>query len=152
MIAVSSRKALSLRKFSSFAIMKTIVNEEIPARGECVSNARNLMDALYVLNGKWKFPLIFTLREGPLRFNEILKLVEGITPKVLAKELRDLEVNGLIERKVFPTIPVTILYEATPYSDSLKEVLRELWQWGGNHREKIKQGMREQTQHRATTV
>ena len=123
--------------------MKSMVNEEVPAKQECVSKVRHISDALYVLNGKWKFPLISTLREGPLRFNEILKLVEGITPKVLAKELRDLEMNDLIERKVFPTTPVTVIYETTAYSDTLKNVLYELEQWGEQHREKIRQSMRE---------
>ena len=103
---------------------------------------RAVRDAMDVLNGKWKFPLIYVLRVGPLRFNEILKLVEGITPKMLAKELRDLEVNGLVERKVFPTVPVLVLYEATGYSDSLNHLLEELGEWGGKHRERIKQDIR----------
>lgn len=122
--------------------MKSIVNEEVPAKQECILKVRHISDALYVLNGKWKLPLIFTLRVSPLRFNEILKLVEGITPKVLAKELRDLEINGFIERKVYPTTPVTILYEATAYSHTLQNVLTELSDWGEQHREKIRHGMR----------
>ena len=123
--------------------MEAIVNEEIPGRHECVSKVRNITDALYVLNGKWKLPLIYTLREGPKRFNEIMKAVEGISPKVLAKELRDLEINEFIVRKVFPTIPVTVIYETTAYSDTLKNVLYELDQWGEKHREKIKQSIRD---------
>ena len=132
-----------MRKVSSFAGMEAIVNEEIPGRHECVSKVRNITDALYVLNGKWKLPLIYTLREGPKRFNEIMKAVEGISPKVLAKELRDLEINEFIVRKVFPTIPVTVIYETTAYSDTLKNVLYELDQWGEKHREKIKQSIRD---------
>lgn len=122
--------------------MKSIVNEQVPAKQECILKVKHISDALYVLNGKWKFPLIFTLRESPLRFNEILQLVEGITPKVLAKELRDLEMNGFIERKVYPTMPVTVIYETTPYSDTLKNVLYELGQWGEQHREKIRESIR----------
>lgn len=123
--------------------MKTIVNEEIPRIKECVSKVRNITDALYVLNGKWKLPLIYTLRESPKRFNEIMKAVEGISPKVLAKELRDLEINEFIVRKVFATTPVTVIYETTAYSDTLKNVLYELDQWGEKHREKIKQSIRD---------
>lgn len=123
--------------------MKPIVNEEVPARQECISKVKHISDALYVLNGKWKLPLIFTLREGALRFNEILQLIEGITPKVLAKELRDLEMNGFIERKVYPTTPVSVIYEATAYSGTLNNVLHELGEWGEQHREKIKQSMRD---------
>lgn len=121
--------------------MKSIANEDIPARQDCASKVKYISDALYVLNGKWKLPLIFTLRQAPLRFNEILKLVDGITPKVLAKELRDLEVNEFIVRKVYPTTPVTVMYEATSYSDTLKNVLYELGEWGEQHREKIRQSI-----------
>jgi len=124
--------------------MKSIVNEEVPAKQECVSKVKYISDALYVLNGKWKFPLIFTLKQKPLRFNEILSLVEGITPKVLAKELRDLEMHGFIEKKEYESVPVTIYYEATPYSNSLDGVLRELGDWGEQHREKVIQSMRNQ--------
>ena len=123
--------------------MKPIVNEEVSARQECISKVKHISDALYVLNGKWKLPLIFALREGTLRFNEILQLIEGITPKVLAKELRDLEMNGFIERKVYPTTPVSVIYETTTYSDTLNNVLHELGLWGEQHREKIKQSMRD---------
>ena len=123
-------------------IMKSAIKEHIPARQECISNSRHISDALYVLNGKWKFPLISTLRESSLRFNEILKLVEGITPKVLAKELRELEINGLIERKVISTTPVSVVYESTSYSDTLKNVLYELAQWGKQHREKVRHEIR----------
>jgi DNA-binding HxlR family transcriptional regulator len=122
--------------------MKAIVNEEIPEKRECISMVRNITDALYVLNGKWKLPLIYTLREGPKRFNEIQKSIEGITPKVLAKELRDLESNEFIVRKVYPTTPVTVIYETTAYSDTLKNVLMELDHWGEQHRQKIKQSIR----------
>ena len=122
--------------------MKSAIKEHIPARQECISNSRHISDALYVLNGKWKFPLISTLRESSLRFNEILKLVEGITPKVLAKELRELEINGLIERKVISTTPVSVVYESTSYSDTLKNVLYELAQWGKQHREKVRHEIR----------
>ncbi|MES2826500.1 MAG: helix-turn-helix domain-containing protein [Bacteroidota bacterium] len=124
--------------------MKTVVNETIPEKSKCVSTVKYISDALYVLNGKWKFPLIFTLKQKPLRFNEILLLVEGITPKVLAKELKDLGANGLIERKVFPTTPVAVLYEATSYSETLNGVLKELGKWGEQHLEKVKQGIRDQ--------
>jgi len=124
--------------------MKTIVNEEVHAKQECVSKVKYISDALYVLNGKWKFPLIFTLKQKPLRFNEILGLVEGITPKVLAKELRDLEMHGFIEKKEYASVPITVYYEATPYSNTLDGVLRELGNWGEQHREKVKQTIRNQ--------
>jgi DNA-binding HxlR family transcriptional regulator len=124
--------------------MKSVVKEEeVISKHQCGLHVRNITDALYVLHGKWKLPLIFTLREQPRRFNEILQQLDSITPKVLSKELRDLEINGFVERKVYPTTPVTVIYEATSYSDTLKNVLSELGQWGEQHREKIRQSIRD---------
>ena len=78
------------------------------------------------------------------RFNEIQQEINGISSKVLAKELKDLELNDFITRNVYPTTPVTIVYEATAYCRTLKKVLAELSAWGEQHREKVKQSMRKQ--------
>jgi DNA-binding HxlR family transcriptional regulator len=110
----------------------------------CAGSLRNVVDALYVLNGKWKLPLILTLMQSPKRFNEIQNEISGISSKILANELKHLELNDFITRSVFPTTPLTILYEATDYSRTLKKVMMELSIWGGQHREKVKQSMRQQ--------
>ena len=104
---------------------------------ECSSNLKNVIDALYVLNGKWKLPIILCLVNSPRRFNEILKEVDGISPKILAQELKHLEQNELVVRNVYDSTPVSIVYEATPYSETLKEVLRTLSEWGAGHRRRI---------------
>lgn len=122
--------------------MKTIEYEILPTKEECAGSLKNILDALYVLNGKWKIPLILTLIQSPKRFNEIQKEISGISPKVLANELKDLELNDFIKRNVYPTTPVSIIYEATDYSRTLKSVMRELSVWGEQHREKIKESMR----------
>lgn len=122
--------------------MIAITQDTIPGKEECASSLRNVLDALYVLNGKWKLAIILNLMHSPKRFNEIQTELIGISPKVLANELKDLELNGFIERNVYATTPVTIIYEATDYSQTLKNVLHELSAWGGQHREKIKQSMR----------
>lgn len=125
--------------------MKIIRNEILPDKEACAGSLKNVLDALYVLNGKWKLALILSLVQSSKRFNEIQQEVKGISAKVLAKELKDLELNDFIERKVFPTTPVTIIYEATEYSRTLKKVLSELSAWGEQHREKVKQSMRKQS-------
>jgi DNA-binding HxlR family transcriptional regulator len=122
--------------------MKTIEDEILPTREECAGSLRNVLDALYVLNGKWKVPLILSLIQSSKRFNEIQKEITGISPKVLANELKDLELNEFVKRNVYPTTPVSIIYEATDYSRSLKSVIRELSAWGEQHRERIKESMR----------
>ncbi|HWV70611.1 MAG TPA: helix-turn-helix domain-containing protein [Pseudosphingobacterium sp.] len=125
--------------------MKIIRNEILPDKEACAGSLKNVLDALYVLNGKWKLALILSLVQSSKRFNEIQQEMKGISAKVLAKELKDLELNDFIERKVFPTTPVTIIYEATGYSRTLKKVLSELSAWGEQHREKVKQSMRKQS-------
>jgi DNA-binding HxlR family transcriptional regulator len=125
--------------------MKIIKDESIPNSVACASSLKNVIDALYVLNGKWKLALILSLMQSSKRFNEIQNEVHGISSKVLAKELKDLELNDFIKRTVYPTTPVTIIYESTEYSRSLKNVLGELSAWGKQHRERIKQSMRKQS-------
>jgi DNA-binding HxlR family transcriptional regulator len=109
----------------------------------CKAAGSAVKDALYVLNGKWKLPLIATLADGPLRFNDIQRALGDITPKILSKELKDLELNEFVERKVFSTIPVTVTYELTPYSGSLGQVLEALKDWGVQHRQRIVASRRE---------
>ena len=125
--------------------MKVITNELLPNKVECANSLKNVLDALYVLNGKWKLALILSLVQSSKRFNEIQHELSGISAKVLAKELKDLELNDFISRKVYPTTPVSIIYEATGYSRTLKNVLGELSAWGEQHREKVKQSMRKQS-------
>jgi DNA-binding HxlR family transcriptional regulator len=124
--------------------MKVVKNQSLPDKMECAGSLKNVLDALYVLNGKWKLALILSLVQSSKRFNEIQNEVAGISSKVLAKELKDLELNDFIKRKVYPTIPVSIIYEATDYSQTLKNVLGELDAWGKQHREKVKESMRKQ--------
>jgi DNA-binding HxlR family transcriptional regulator len=122
--------------------MKAVLNEVIPTKVECAASVGAIRDALFVLNGKWKLPLIFTLLEKSKRFNEIQQAVTGITPKILSKELKDLEENGFVKRIVYPTTPVTVIYEITDYSHTLKPVLNELKVWGSQHKDMIKESMR----------
>ena len=111
---------------------------------ECAGSLKNVLDALYVLNGKWKLALILSLVQSSKRFNEIQHELTGISAKVLARELKALELNDFITRNVYPTTPVSIVYEATGYSRTLKSVLNELSTWGAQYREKIKESMRKQ--------
>ena len=109
---------------------------------ECAGSMKHVLDALYVLGGKWKLPLILSLIDGPKRFNEIQNDLKGISPKILANELKNLELNEFVERKVYATTPVTIIYEATEHSATLRKVLYELSVWGEQHREKIRNIMK----------
>jgi DNA-binding HxlR family transcriptional regulator len=125
--------------------MKILVNEPLPSDVACAGSLRNVLDAMYVLNGKWKLAIILSLVQSSKRFSEIQHEVTGILAKVLAKELKDLELNYFIRRVVYPAAPVSIIYEAAEYSRTLKPVIGSLSDWGEQHREKVKESMRKQS-------
>lgn len=106
-------------------------------QSECMSIIRPVRDALDILNGKWKLPIIICLSFGSKRFREISREIPEITDRMLAKELRDLEVNLLIKRTVYDSRPVVIEYTMTPYGKTLKRVINALKEWGENHRKEI---------------
>lgn len=94
-------------------------------------------DTLDIISGKWKVPIIISLTFGKKRFKEMERDIEDITPKMLSKELKDLEINGLVSRTVYNTTPVTVEYALTDYGQTLDPLLSEIMRWGENHRDKI---------------
>lgn len=105
---------------------------------QCKKHLNAIGDALYVIGGKWKLRVIVSLREGHKRFNEIQRAIDGISPKVLSAELRELELNGFVRREVHTGTPVVVEYHITPYADTLGDVLTALSTWGATHRDKIR--------------
>ena len=106
---------------------------------ECTASLSALQDSLYVIGGKWKLKIIMALRtKGNMRFNELQRTVTGVSARVLSNELKELEMNGFIKRKIFTQTPVLVEYQLTGYSDTLDEVLESLVKWGIRHRDKIK--------------
>ena len=103
----------------------------------CMHQMLAIRDTLDVINGKWKILIIVALLEGNKRFKEIEATVPKITPKVLAKELKDLEQHQLIKRAIFDEYPVRIEYSVTPYAKTLKQIVQDLYEWGANHRQKL---------------
>jgi DNA-binding HxlR family transcriptional regulator len=94
-------------------------------------------DTMNVINGKWKLPIIGSLLYGKKRFKEMEREIPKITPRMLSKELKDLEVNGIVKRTVYDTKPVTVEYELTPSGESFKKVLDAMVEWGLQHRKSI---------------
>lgn len=91
-------------------------------------------DTLNALRGKWKLPLITALLHSTKRFSDLQRALPGITPRILAKELRELELNSIVERRVHDTMPVLIDYQLTPSAYSLKQVLDQMIAWGIAHK------------------
>lgn len=110
------------------------------SHSECQGALLPIRDALEVLSGKWKLQIIISISTGNQRFREIERSIPGITSKVLAKELKDLEEHQLIKRTVHDSTPVAVLYTPEPYACSLDNVIQALHEWGTGHRKKIIQG------------
>lgn len=104
---------------------------------ECIEYIRPVRDVLDIINGKWKLPILIALSFGDKRFKELERDIVGITPRMLSKELKELEVNQLLKRTVHDTIPVTVEYALTDYGKSLDEVIVALRKWGKTHRSKL---------------
>ncbi|WP_280232409.1 winged helix-turn-helix transcriptional regulator [Nocardia cyriacigeorgica] len=90
--------------------------------------------AIDVVGGKWRLHLMWVLSEGPRRFGEIRRLLEGVSEKVLTENLRHLETSGVVHREVFPEIPPRVEYSLTPLGAELAAALRPLEEWGERHR------------------
>ena len=105
---------------------------------DCGKQLLAVRDAIEVLGGKWKIPIITVLgyykKKG---FKDLQREIPGITAKMLSKELKDLEANLLVTRTVMDTRPITVVYEITPYGFSSAGIIRELYDWGSAHRKKV---------------
>jgi DNA-binding HxlR family transcriptional regulator len=104
---------------------------------ECKKSILAVHDAMYILGGKWKISIVASLLFGIKRYSDILKDVEGISGKMLSRELKEMELNQLIKRTVVDTQPVTVQYELTEYGTTVKPVIEILANWGAAHRQKI---------------
>ncbi len=104
---------------------------------ECAKCIRLVGDALEVLNGRWKLPILVSLKYSNKRFKQISNEIPGITDKTLSKELKELEMNQLIARTVYDTFPPKVEYAITEHGLSLDSVILSLQNWGAHHRKKI---------------
>lgn len=108
---------------------------------QCAGLLLSFRDAVEIIGGKWKSPILLSLGfRGSMRFGELQRMHNGIPAKTLSKELKDLERNGLVKRTVLDTMPVTVMYEVTPYARTLEKILLDLRAWGSQHRDYIKGG------------
>lgn len=90
---------------------------------------------LEVIGGKWKGVILYHLLSETIRFNELRRLMPEITQRMLTKQLRELEANNLILRKIYPEIPPKVEYSMTEYGRTLTPVIEALQAWGIQHLE-----------------
>lgn len=121
-------------------IMAKIKRDGVLREANCTEELLAMRDSLDVLGGKWKLMILRFLTNRThqvIHFKKMQREIEGISAKMLSKELKDLEVNLLITRVVQDTRPITVVYSVTEYGKSVLPVTETLVQWGLNHREKI---------------
>lgn len=97
------------------------INKEIPC---------SIEKALNIIGGKWSFLVLKELYSGTKRFGELQKAIKSISPKALTDTLRHLEANGVLQRTVYPTVPVTVEYSLTEKGIDFHSVLKEMKRWG----------------------
>jgi DNA-binding HxlR family transcriptional regulator len=89
---------------------------------------------LEVIGGKWKGVIIHHLMtNGILRFNEIQRMKPNLSPRILTAQLRELEEDGIITRKVYPVVPPKVEYALSPAGESLRPLIQAMQDWGDAH-------------------
>jgi DNA-binding HxlR family transcriptional regulator len=109
----------------------------LPPNAHEGSDCRAVASVLSRVGDKWSVLLIMTLHDGPKRFNELKRMIGGISQRMLTLTLRGLERDGLVTRTVFPTIPPRVDYELTALGRGLAEPVQALGQWAFEHKQEI---------------
>jgi DNA-binding HxlR family transcriptional regulator len=91
--------------------------------------------AVSVIGGKWKSVILFHLLDGTKRFNELHRMVPGVTQRMLTLQLRELEADNILHRKVYAEVPPRVEYSLTVFGRTLEPILMDLKQWGDGYKE-----------------
>ncbi|KKX48707.1 winged helix-turn-helix transcriptional regulator [Sphingobacterium sp. IITKGP-BTPF85] len=124
--------------------MANIIENGIERPATCTEELFAMRDSLDVLGGKWKLMILRYLTnrtDQQIHFKKLQRGIEGISAKMLSKELRELEINLLITRTIQDTKPITVIYAVTEYGKSVFPVTETLVNWGLIHRDKIKNSL-----------
>jgi DNA-binding HxlR family transcriptional regulator len=103
----------------------------------CQQKLRVSRDALEVIQGKWRLPIVLALTFGNKRFGELQRDIADISPKMLSQELKALEENKIITRTLYDSMPVVVEYSLTPLGHSMKKLLDEILIWGAHFRKEV---------------
>ena len=97
----------------------------------------SVYDVMNIIGGKWKIDIIYHLGEGTLRFGELKKSLIPITQQMLSKQLKELENDGIIKRKVYSVIPPKVEYSLTDTGNSLNPVIESILEWASYYSNKL---------------
>ena len=108
--------------------MKNISSIEIPTPYQCPVTA-----TMQLIGGKWKIIILWAITNNVNRFGLLQRAIPSITKKMLTSELRALEADGLISRKIYPVMPPKVEYSVTPLGETLRPVLNAMGDWGQSY-------------------
>ncbi len=117
---------------SPYSLQKTLQIQEEQTEGTIF-----VQTTLKVLGGKWKILILWHLKDKARRFSELKRLIPEISEKVLTQQLRELESDGIVNRKVYSDVPPKVEYSFTDYGRSLKPTLQALCEWGQEHLKRV---------------
>ncbi|KHT65106.1 transcriptional regulator [Photobacterium gaetbulicola] len=87
-----------------------------------------------LIGGKWKGSLIYHLKDGPVRFNDLARLLGGASKKMVDQRLKELEAEGMVIRKVISDRPIAVSYELTEFGRTALKILDDLRVWSESHK------------------
>ena len=111
-------------------------NTEVTAR-KLVEDSCPMVEVLGRVAAKWNISILVAASQGPIRFTELERALEGISRRILTLNLRNLERDGLLTRTVYPTVPPRVEYQATPMALELYDSLVALTAWAERHRRDV---------------
>lgn len=99
-----------------------------------INDSCGMAYTLGILGGRWKPAILCRLMHGTMRYGELKKSIDGISERMLVAQLRELENDGIVQRKVFPEVPPRVEYEMTELGLTMKSVIASMSDWGNMHR------------------
>jgi DNA-binding HxlR family transcriptional regulator len=102
----------------------------LDGRAPFVPTACPVDRTLRVMSGRWKAVILYNLRDGPRRFNEMRRLIPQITQRMLTQHLRELEADGILNRRVLEVVPPHVEYSLTPLGGTLMPIMEAMADWG----------------------
>jgi DNA-binding HxlR family transcriptional regulator len=106
-------------------------------KAECPKFDCPIMSAISMISDKWKVLIIYKLCGGTMRFNQLMRSLQGVSQRVLTHQLRQLEADGLVARKIYPEVPPRVEYSLTHLGKTLLPVLGQLEAWAQEHCEEL---------------
>jgi DNA-binding HxlR family transcriptional regulator len=110
---------------------------ETRTRAEAPPSPCPIETTLAVIGGKWKVVILFRLQDGTRRFGELRRAIPGVSERVLAQQLRELERDGVVRRVVHPEVPPRVEYSLTDYGQTLRPITDLMCAWGKAHRRRL---------------